>query len=235
MNIENRKLTNKKSMKNLLILLILLANTVIFSQTINNDKNGYYKIIKVDSLSKEQIYDRSKEWIALNYKSANDVIQLDTENKIIVKGVFKIPYLNSEQIYNHSLIFSFKDSRYKVDIILNSMRINLSPKITNIENGYLSTNREEVYKRIISNPLYQEENIKTNFLEEFKKMGLSEKKALKEWEKNKTVMLSIIPKSSNDINLEAITQNIEVIRIKVKNIFDSIEKYIKNNNSNDGW
>jgi len=222
-------------MKNLLILSILLANTVIFSQTINNDKNGYYEIIKVDSLSKQQIYDSSKEWIALNYKSANDVIQLDTENKIIVKGVFKIPYLNNEQIYNHSLIFSFKDSRYKVEIILNTMRINLSTKITNIENGYLSTNREEIYKQIISNPLYQEKNIKTNFLEQFKKMGLSEKKALKEWEKNKTVMLSSIPKSSNDINLEAITQNIEVIRIKVKNIFDSIEKSIKDYSSNDGW
>jgi len=146
-------------MNKLLILSILLTNTFAFSQTINNDKNGYYEIIEVDSLSKEQIYNRSKEWIALNYKSANDVIQFDTEDKIIVKGVFKMPYLTYEHTYNHSLIISFKENRFKVEMILNSMHSNLSTDIINIENGYLSTNSEEIFERIISSPLSQEELI----------------------------------------------------------------------------
>lgn len=222
-------------MKKLLILSILLTNTFAFSQTINNDKNGYYEIIEVDSLSKEQIYNRSKEWIALNYKSANDVIQYDTEDKIIVIGVFKVPYLTFEHTYNHSLIMSFKENRLKVEMILNSIHSNLSTDNINIENGFLSTNSEEIFERIISNPLTQEENIKKTFLEQFKNMGFSEKKALKEWDKNRTVMLSTIPKSSNDIDIKTITQNVESIRIKVKNIFNSIEESFNNKNSNDKW
>ena len=193
-------------MKKLLILSILLTNTFAFSQTINNDKNGYYEIIEVDSLSKAQIYNRSKEWIALNYKSANDVIQFDTKDQIIVKGVFKIPYLTYEYTYNHSLIMYFKENRFKVEIILNSMHSNLSTDIINVENGFLSTNSEEIFERIISNPLLQEENIKKTFLEQFKNMGFSENKALKEWDKNRTDMLSSIPKSTNDIDIKTITQ-----------------------------
>lgn len=222
-------------MKKLLILSILLTNTFAFSQTINNDKNGYYEIIKVDSLSKAQIYNRSKEWIALNYKSANDVIQFDTKDQIIVKGVFKIPYLTYEYTYNHSLIMYFKENRFKVEIILNSMHSNLSTDIINVENGFLSTNSEEIFERIISNPLLQEENIKKTFLEQFKNMGFSENKALKEWDKNRTDMLSSIPKSTNDIDIKTITQYVESIRIKVKNIFNSIEESFNNKNSNDGW
>lgn len=222
-------------MKKLLILSILLTNTFAFSQTINNDENGYYEIIEVDSLSKEQIYNRSKEWIALNYKSANDVIQFDTEDQIIVKGVFKMPYLTYEYTYNHSLIMYFKENRFKVEMILNSMHSNLSTDIINIENGFLSTNSEEIFERIISSPLSQEENIKKMFLEQFKNSGLSEKKALKEWDKNRTVMLSSIPKSTNDIDIKTITQNVESIRIKVKNIFNSIEESFNNKNSNDKW
>jgi hypothetical protein len=222
-------------MKKLLILSILLTNTFAFSQTINNDKNGYYEIIEVDSLSKEQIYNRSKEWIALNYKSANDVIQFDTKDQIIVKGVFKIPYLTYEYTYNHSLIMYFKENRFKVEMILNSMHSNLSTDFINIENGFLSTNIEEIFERIISSPLSQEENIKKMFLEQFKNSGLSEKKALQEWDKNRTDMLSSIPKSTNDIDIKTITQNVESIRIKVKNIFKSIEVSFNNKNSNDKW
>ncbi|MDV7187923.1 DUF4468 domain-containing protein [Lutibacter sp. TH_r2] len=222
-------------MKNLLILSFLLINTIVFSQTTNDNKNGYYEIIKVDSLSKEQIYKRSKEWIALNYKSANDVIQFDTTDKIIVKGIFKIPYLTYEHTYNHSLIVSFKENRYKIEMVLNSMHTNLSSEKLNIENGYLSTDRDEIFERITSNPNSKEENIKKMFIEEFKNLGFSEKKALKEWEKNKADMLSTIPKSPNDIEIKPIVQNIELIRKKVKDIFYNIENFIKNKKSDDNW
>ena len=77
----------------------------------------------------------------------------------------------------------FKENRFKVEIILNSMHSNLSTDIINVENGFLSTNSEEIFERIISNPLLQEENIKKTFLEQFKNMGFSENKALKEWDK----------------------------------------------------
>lgn len=232
---RKEKHTIGKKLKNLLILSFLLSITFIFGQTTNDDKNGFYEIIEADSLSKEQIYSRSKEWIALNYKSANDVIQFDTTDKIIVRGIFKVPYLTYEHTYNHSLIVSFKENRFKVEMILNSMYTNLPSDIINIENGYLSTNRNEIFERIISNPNYQEENIKKMFLEQFKNSGFSEKKALKEWEKNKTDMLSAIPKSPDDIEMNAIIKNVELIRKKVKIIFNSIEEFIKNKESDDKW
>ena len=68
------------------------------------------------------------EWIALNYNSANNVVQLNTEDKIIVKGVFSIDEIyhfysfgtaifgavNIE--FNHTLIISIRDNKYKIDI-----------------------------------------------------------------------------------------------------------------------
>lgn len=206
------------------IILFLLFPIIIFSQSINSDKNGYYEIIKADSLSKQQIYKRAKEWVALNYKSAKDVIQLDTEDKIIIKGIFKVPYLVYEHTYNHSLIMSFKDNRFKVELILNSIHTNLSTETINIEKGNLSTSKEEIFEIYKSDPRLQEENIKKMFVDDFMRLGYSEKKALKLWEKSKTDMLSSIPKTVNDIDMKPIYHRVEEITKKVENIFNSIEK-----------
>lgn len=112
-------------MKKLLILLIGLTTNVIFSQTINKEGYGYTEIVNVDSLKKVEIYQKLKEWVGISYKSANNVVQLDTEDKIIVKGNFIVGLSNGsisiDMVVVNDLIFSIKDYRYKIDLNINEM------------------------------------------------------------------------------------------------------------------
>ena len=51
-----------------------------------NGEVVYTEVIKVDSLNAKELYNRAKKWIVLNYKSANDVIQLDDKEDGILIG-----------------------------------------------------------------------------------------------------------------------------------------------------
>ncbi|WP_262496569.1 DUF4468 domain-containing protein [Confluentibacter flavum] len=86
-------------------------------------------MFEFDSILKNDIHSKLMSWVAINYKSANDVVQLNTADKIIVKGNFTvnsnfptISILNTINYYpvnisfNHTLIIYIKDNRFKVDI-----------------------------------------------------------------------------------------------------------------------
>jgi Domain of unknown function (DUF4468) with TBP-like fold len=107
-------------MNKIIFFLLLLITNFSFSQKINTEGNGYTEIVKADSLTKTEIYNKLKEWISLNYKSANDVIQLDTKDKLIVKGNFVLEYVQSNTLLNmrvtNVLLLSIKDNRYKIDL-----------------------------------------------------------------------------------------------------------------------
>lgn len=79
-------------------------------------KFQYQDVVILDStVSKSDIYSYCKAWIAINYKQAKDVIQLDdsTSGKIIVKGNIPITYYTSAAWVNHMLIIEMKDGRYR--------------------------------------------------------------------------------------------------------------------------
>ena len=69
----------------------------------------------VDSVKKDQLFSKAKEWIALNYKSANDVIQLvDKEtSKIILKGNFSTSLFLKQGWIGHTLVLDFKDGKFR--------------------------------------------------------------------------------------------------------------------------
>lgn len=74
--------------KVLLVILLIFSSNFSYSQTIDTT-NGYSitDIINSD-LSSKELYIKAKEWFAINFKSSNDVIQLDVPNeKIIGKGI----------------------------------------------------------------------------------------------------------------------------------------------------
>ena len=104
-------------MKNILILI--LFPLISFGQTIKRTENGYSNVYTTDKTT-EQVYSKAKEWIALNFKSANDVIQLDTSDKIIIKGL--LPFsINSagikiDYIGDITLTIAIREGRYKVDV-----------------------------------------------------------------------------------------------------------------------
>ena len=90
-----------------------------FGQSIIKDsisqKYEAQEIKKLDSLKADVIFTKAKEWIALNYKSANDVIQLaDKESlKIIVKGNFSSSLFMKQGFISHTLILDFKDEKMR--------------------------------------------------------------------------------------------------------------------------
>lgn len=221
-------------MKNILFILFFVYS-FSFSQTLNSDENGYYKIIKVDSLSKEQIHNKAKEWVVLNYTSANDVIQLDSKDKLIVKGVLKVNYFQFEHIYKHTLIISFKENRFKIELILNSMNTSFSAISIDVYDGYLSVDKEKIFKKFNSDPKLKEGYLKKSYVIGSIKAGVSEKKALKRWEKNKEIVMKTIPQTIDDVDMKPFLENSRIIKKKALSIFYSIESYFNKKSSEDKW
>src|SRR5437867_924517 len=60
----------------------------------NNENNEveFVKVLELDSMSKKDVFNTSKLWIANYFKSANDVIQFENidDGKIVGKGNFRI-------------------------------------------------------------------------------------------------------------------------------------------------
>ena len=96
----------------------------------NYDKENYLlkyeEVVEVSGQSKDELYDKLRRFVVLNYNSANNVIQLDDKDSgnIIVKGL--IPYdinWGGVSSYNsrHTLDIKVKDGRYKYEITANGM------------------------------------------------------------------------------------------------------------------
>jgi len=97
-------------MKKFLLLLILIPS-VSFSQIqYNPDSSFVFQEVYEVPFSKQEIKTKANEWIALNFNNSNNVIRLNTEDKIILKGNLGKPDIDFD------LITEFKDGRYKIII-----------------------------------------------------------------------------------------------------------------------
>ena len=106
-----------------LLLLLLFIPLVSFGQKINKDSNGYTEVVEVE-LSKKDIHQKINEWIALNYKSAQDVIQLNKEYKLVIKGNFTFSTAYHQGLtygVRNTLTFSIRDNKFKIDLTPTSM------------------------------------------------------------------------------------------------------------------
>lgn len=104
--------------KTFLFILTFFTVQTIFGQILKDSLSGKYQctgIVLVDSVKKDELFSRTKEWIALNYKSANDVIQLaDKEtSKIILKGNFSTSLFLKQGWLGHTLVLDFKDGKLR--------------------------------------------------------------------------------------------------------------------------
>jgi len=117
-------------MKKYLIIFLFISFSSFdsYSQDLNKSSNGYVEVVEVE-LTKQEIYQKINEWIAFNYKSAQDVIQLSNfyrniDDKIVVKGNYTFQSgFEDDGIYGvrTTLTFSIRDNKYKIDLIPNSM------------------------------------------------------------------------------------------------------------------
>jgi len=73
-----------------------------------NGKITYTNIVKVDSISKDEIYNRAKHWLAYNY----DYFKIDDKDELICKGHIQYGYAQIWQI----ITIKIKEGRYKYEI-----------------------------------------------------------------------------------------------------------------------
>jgi hypothetical protein len=102
-----------------LFITFLMISSICFSQIqYDSDNNLYYEKVNQIDLPQEEIKSIVNEWMALNFKDANNVIKMNSDSKIITKGVFTITEtVNSITIthpVNFDLITEFREGRYKV-------------------------------------------------------------------------------------------------------------------------
>jgi len=107
-----------------LIYIILFLPFLALGQTLNEDKTSYTEVVEVDA-TKAEIQQQLLGAIAVMYKSAQDVIQLNTEDKIIAKGNFEFnmiagvvagkTVIGSYRI-NNTLTLGIKDGKYRIQL-----------------------------------------------------------------------------------------------------------------------
>lgn len=103
----------------LFLTMFVLFNS--FSQDVAIDeKTGKYSkgaVVEVENITKDDMYMKALEWIALNYKDAGAVIQFQDKEtgKIIVKGAWPSSRYMKEGLVKHTLTLAFKDGRFKYD------------------------------------------------------------------------------------------------------------------------
>jgi hypothetical protein len=108
-------------MKKLLTLTLLILSTSVSAQEFKDGK--FVKVIQAEGKSVEEIRTSVREWISESYGSAESVIDLDSESKMIVKGQINLPQTsgkNRDVKFKTTLTVSYKESRFKVDLKLNS-------------------------------------------------------------------------------------------------------------------
>ena len=135
--------------KTLLTILFAVLTLNTFSQV--EFKDGVYtKIFSADGKLAKEIYQKSKEWISLTYNSAQNVIQLDTEEKVIIKGKFNLDTQMYGYSYSflidHTLTIAFKDGRYKVDLSTGKFEHSMYPAMSfDTPSYYLSKKERDEY------------------------------------------------------------------------------------------
>lgn len=114
--------------KTLILAIISLCVSGLFAQ----EKLSFEKVITVDSLKKNEIYNGLKEWIGMNFVSAKTVIEVDDKeagliiaNPLRTYSFGKLQYNCYDGNIRYSIKIQIKDGRYKVFITNFSHDINI--------------------------------------------------------------------------------------------------------------
>ena len=102
------------------LLLIISLPVLLIGQNIEFDEeSGLYaqvEVLEFENRTKDDLFDKTIEWVTLNYNSANDVVQLNDKEagKLIVKGIVVLPASMGRTLnINHTLTFEFKENRMR--------------------------------------------------------------------------------------------------------------------------
>ncbi|WP_372744269.1 DUF4468 domain-containing protein [Lutibacter sp.] len=109
-------------MKKHAFILMALMPILSFSQLVLNETKTdviFEKIYEVNKTKKE-IHQKAMEWIAINFKDANEVVKLNTTEKVITKGNFNLDVSSHQYSFVATIKFimeiSFKENKYKLNM-----------------------------------------------------------------------------------------------------------------------
>ena len=197
----------------------MIVFTFSMNAQVENNNGEYTEVIEVE-LSKKDIHQKVNEWIATNYNSAQDVVQLNTEDKVIVKGNYVFVMRNVSYRVINSLSFSIRDNKYKIDLIPNSISaIGIKMEDFNKEHLFNELNAEKLDKDEF-NKGFKEFNVKR-----LKKLGWSDKKIKKK----------LLDTDIDEKFYKNYLDNKKAWDKTIGSTFKSIKEYINQSNSDDDW
>ena len=206
--------------KQLLLFTFLLLTTLMFSQQLVESGKSYSEVVEAE-LTKDDIYQKLKEWISLTYNSAKDVIQLDTKEKLITKGNTIVNYVSGEYNVKYrisfTLILSIRDNKYKIDFTPTKVSSDLMPTT------YIDT---RIYELLMSNEVISKEDYmvsaKEMALKTYKNYGWSDKKSKKMLKKyNKELVKGY---DSYKLNKQSFEKEIKNLYTSIKNTINKKDK-----------
>lgn len=107
--------------RNLILCFCVIAFLPLFSQA--EQPLEFSKVVQAEGKSADEIYSSVKVWIAENYRSAQDIIQLDDKQGgiIVLKAAHQFNYSTMSAPsfpgpIHYTLKISIKDGRFKVDM-----------------------------------------------------------------------------------------------------------------------
>lgn len=100
------------------LFIFLIFPLVGYSQLLPTDDKGaikYQEIIEVPGKSHD-LKTAALKWAGQNYRSLPDVLKLDVDNQIVIKGLFTIPNALSTANIEHTITIDFKDNKARVTV-----------------------------------------------------------------------------------------------------------------------
>ncbi|MFC4233470.1 hypothetical protein ACFOW1_16330 [Parasediminibacterium paludis] len=134
-------------MKNIFIVLLILSFAFRAAAQehlkgilpLKNGKVTYSEVVRVDGLSKSEIYKRLRLWLAYNYEFS----KFDNQELLISKGYFTY---GNFRVW-HILTIKIKDGRYKLE--LSNFEIQFANTLPiDIEGNYGSITKKSDFKQI---------------------------------------------------------------------------------------
>jgi hypothetical protein len=110
-----------------------------------NERIEFIEVIEVPGKTQDELYISAKTWIAEDYNSANDVIQMDEKKagKVIVKGIYS--YTNWIKYKLHHIL--------KIYVKENKARISLSGLV--LKYSYQNMEAENPMRKTVIDGLYK--------------------------------------------------------------------------------
>ena len=201
-------------MKNLLHFILLALIIPLQAQEFKNGQ--FVKVIQAEGKSIDDIRASVREWVSENYGSAESVIDLDSETKMIVKGQINLPQTSGkyrvDAKFKTTLTVSYKESKFKVDLKFNSF---FNP-VTNSWDNLMLT-----HYKIIGKNLSKDEYF------EVSRKAFREQKIVKLGEK-------MLKKKGDSMYADYLTSKKESNEV-IEKIYTSIETKVNSTSNNDDW